>query len=378
MSKVVVFGFDVAEAAQIRRIRSIRALGHEVHSFTMRRRNMNAAFEPEWPNTHLYHTANRDLARRAATVLASMLRMVGHRPEVGSADVILARNLDMLAIAWAARLVAGATSTPLVYECLDVHASLTGRGRGARVLRGIEALLLRRIALLVVSSPGFVERYFAPVQGHRGPWHLMENKLALDPPPPPRPEGPRRAGADAPLVLGWVGTIRCLPSLRLLTAAAEALGDGLRIAIHGVVHDHLRPEVEAAVARHDNVTHHGPYAYPDEIARVYGGCDLVWAQDLWRRGANSDWLLPNRIYEASWCGCPSIALAGTETGRRVAADGLGFTIDRPEPGALVALLRSLSRGRIEARSAELLGRPRSAFQQQSQEVQDMLDAAMAA
>jgi hypothetical protein len=57
---------------------------------------------------------------------------------------------------------------------------------------------------------------------------------------------------------------------------------------------------------------------------------------------NSDWLLPNRIYEASYFGCPSIALAGTETGRRVAADGLGFTVEEPTAEALTELLRGLT------------------------------------
>ncbi|MEM9844612.1 MAG: hypothetical protein AAF965_07410, partial [Pseudomonadota bacterium] len=55
---VEIFGFDIAEASQIRRIRTILSLGHNVHSFTMRRGNMNTGFQADWPNTHLFNTAN--------------------------------------------------------------------------------------------------------------------------------------------------------------------------------------------------------------------------------------------------------------------------------------------------------------------------------
>ncbi len=68
-------------------------------------------------------------------------------------------------------------------------------------------------------------------------------------------------------------------------------------------------------------------------------------------GGNSDWLLPNRIYEASWFGCPSIAVSDTETGRKIASTGIGFTIEAPTADALVACLAEL--GRPQFRSAAL-------------------------
>jgi succinoglycan biosynthesis protein ExoL len=103
-----------------------------------------------------------------------------------------------------------------------------------------------------------------------------------------------------------------------------------------------------------NVTYFGPYNYPDDLSKIYGGIDLVWAQDLWQRGANSDWLLPNRIYEASWFGCPSLAVADTQTGRRVDTAGLGFTIETPTADKLIERLRGLSRAQIEAAAAKIM------------------------
>jgi succinoglycan biosynthesis protein ExoL len=109
------------------------------------------------------------------------------------------------------------------------------------------------------------------------------------------------------------------------------------------------------------VEYFGPYSYPDGLKAAYGECDVVWAQDLWQRGANSDWLLPNRIYEASWFGVPSIAVAGTETGRRVSEDELGFVIDKADSDALTSLLRNLNPAVIDRVAANLLARDPNAF-----------------
>jgi len=120
------------------------------------------------------------------------------------------------------------------------------------------------------------------------------------------------------------------------------------------------------------VEYHGPYSYPEGLAAAYGACDLVWAQDLWQRGANSDWLLPNRIYEASWFGCPSVAVDGTETGIRVLDDDLGFVVDAAEPETLVRLLRNLDATAITRCATRLLARPDTDFRLTAQDVAEAL------
>ncbi|MEL7125841.1 MAG: glycosyltransferase [Pseudomonadota bacterium] len=370
--RIEVFGFDVAEISQIRRIRALIALGHHVHSFTMRRDNMNADFEPDWPNTHLFKTENENLPKRAATVAASIAKMARHRARLQRADMIIARNLDMLAIAWAARGMAGAGRVPLVYECLDINGALCGDGAKSRAMRAAERRLLAGVQMLVVSSPGFMRNYFEPLQGYAGPWALWENKLAAGSPLPTRPQTRSLPASGTPLRLGWVGTIRCAPSLALLAAVADALGDGIEVHIHGIVHHHALPDFDATIASRPNIILHGPYAYPDDLAQIYGDLDVVWAQDLWQTGNNSDWLLPNRIYEASWAGCPSIAVATTETGRRVSDDALGWVVDTPTPAALLDLLGGLDRAEIAARGQALLDRPAQDFVQSADDLTDVI------
>jgi succinoglycan biosynthesis protein ExoL len=361
MASVFVFGFDVGEAAQIRRIRSLRGLGHQVSSATMRRENMNADFVPDWPNLDLGHAPNENFLRRVWLVAASILKMARHRQALAETDAIVARNFDMLVIAWAARLISRRRQVPLVYECLDIHGLFTRRDTTGRLLRWCERRLLERTSLLVVSSPGFLRHYFRPIQGYQGPFALIENKLWFEADPVPRPSAPRRRRPGNPLTLGWVGSIRCAPSSRILLAAADAMGSSLRIRIHGNIHRHALPHLEYDIGRRGNVEYFGPYSYPDGLKAAYGECDVVWAQDLWQRGANSDWLLPNRIYEASWFGVPSIAVAGTETGRRVSEDELGFVIDKADSDALTSLLRNLNPAVIDRVAANLLARDPNAF-----------------
>ncbi|MCZ3222505.1 glycosyl transferase family 1, partial [Acinetobacter baumannii] len=84
---------------------------------------------------------------------------------------------------------------------------------------------------LVVSSPDFVSRYFAPVHGFAGPWHLLENKVIAHRLAAVAHRLERRRVAGPPWLIGWFGTLRCRRSLTILAAVARALGNSVRIVI---------------------------------------------------------------------------------------------------------------------------------------------------
>ncbi|MEM6388125.1 MAG: glycosyltransferase [Pseudomonadota bacterium] len=354
MARIVYFAFDLTEASQIRRIAALRELGHDVRSVSFRRGNMNVDFVPDWPNLDLGYMPNQRFAERILRLARAVPLLFRADPIFEDADVIIARNFDLLALAAIARAARLPRATPLIYECLDIHSLFVGRRLVNRVMRFLERWLMSKTALLWVSSPGFIHGYFQPMQGYDGPFALIENKLWFDGLPPPRPRPTGSILRSGPITLGWVGSIRCAASLDILAETARRLGPKVRVEIHGNVHSHALPHFDAVIAELDNVTWHGPYRYPDDLGRVYCGCDAVWAQDLWQRGGNSDWLLPNRIYEASWFGCPSIAVADTETGRRVTTDGLGLTIQDPSADALEGLLSGIDIGELRAMRAQLL------------------------
>ncbi len=373
MANIFVFAFDLTEASQIRRIKSLQMLGHDIRSAAFRRANMNADFVPDWPNIDLGFVENERYGKRIAGILRGIWRTMRHTNELRQADVIIARNFDLLVIAWIVRLLSGAGRVPLVYECLDIHGLFTKTGAIGAVMRWCERRLLARVQLLIVSSPGFITQYFDAIQAYRGPHRIIENKLWFDEEPSPRPDTRPDKATDAALIIGWVGSIRCSPSLDLLMAAADHFDDRIAIHIHGNVHRHVLPDFDQQIEKRENVTYFGPYDYPSGLAEVYAGCDVVWAQDLWQRGANSDWLLPNRIYEASWFGCPSIAVADTETGRKVATNKLGFTVDQPLAAALIGLLEKLDQRAISEMSDGLLATSDIDFMLRPEDVQTALE-----
>ena len=361
MARVVFFAFDIAEAAQLRRIRSVRSLGHDVASVSFHRSNMREQAAPDWDNVTLGSSSNNRYLLRLMRLGRAALRLWRERRVLEGSEVWIARNLDMLALAVLMRRMTGHRDLRLVYECLDIHALFTRQDAVGAAMRWAERRMLAQCDLLIVSSPGFLDAYFRPVQRIATPVALLENKLWVADTALPRPAKPRARAKDAPFVLGWVGSLRCARSLQILADTARRLGPAVEIVCHGAVHRHALPDFDATLSAHPNMHYAGPYRYPDDLGAVYGGCDAVWAQDLWQAGGNSDWLLPNRIYEASYFGCPSIAVAGTQTGRRVASDRLGFTLSEAEAGALIELLRGLDAGALRAASHRLLARPASDF-----------------
>lgn len=378
--RVAVFGFDITEASQIRRIHSLLEAGCNVISFAQRRDSMGNGIQTEWPHVDLGKVGHHGYAKRVGMIGKGIGIASRYQKVIADADLIIGRNIDLALIALGARRAAifGARRrpAPFVYEVLDIHGLFTRDDTIARTMRAAERRVLGSSDALVVSSPAFQTSYFGPVQGWQGNTILIENKLYLGQTSRMSAQRPKERPAPGPVLrLGLVGSIRCAPSLEILCDAAERMGDGIEIRLHGNVHRHALPDFDAKLREHPNMSYMGPYSYPQGIAESYADCDLVWAQDLWQRGTNSDWLLPNRIYEASWAGCPQIALADTQTGRRIKDDGLGFVIAEPSGKALAQFLRSLTPKDIQAVSHDLLSRDPADFVQSSRDLNDLIAVA---
>ena len=56
---------------------------------------------------------------------------------------------------------------------------------------------------------------------------------------------------------------------------------------------------------------------------------FAWSLDFTDQGLNSDWLLPNRLYEGSYFNTPSIAERRTAIGGWLAERGNGVLVDDP-------------------------------------------------
>lgn len=259
------------------------------------------------------------LRRAAATVQAAFFSAT-LRDYLVDCDVILARNLEQLAIA---RAVAG--DRPLIYECLDIHRSLVGTSLSARMVQAVETMLLPRVDLLLTSSPAFVDMHFAKKR-LRAPIELIENKLLIE-------DGADwvalPAGPALPITIGWFGMLRCRKTLQFLTDLVLQADGRVNVLISGKPSSAELPHLAEQVAEVPGMRFTGPYRYAD-LPALYGQCHFAWTIDWFEEGLNSSWLLPNRLYEAISHGTVPIALADVQVGRWLAAHDCGLLVDVPE------------------------------------------------
>jgi succinoglycan biosynthesis protein ExoL len=364
MKNIVIFAGDLADVAQQRRILALRSLGHHVHVVGFRK--SDEQIKNIGDNFDLGHIRNQNLMGRLRKIFRVIPRTLEHLRHLEKIDLFYARNMDMLFFAWIIRVLMWAR-TPIFYEVLDIHGVFTNGGLKQVFSRTVERFLLRRVTRLIVSSPDFISEYFQKVQNFDGEWFLLENKIWHGALNKVRPT--YKNTNSGKMRIGWVGNIRCQPSFEILMNVADKMQD-VEIHIHGTVHKHALRHFDHHVAARSNVIFHGAYEYPCGLFNVYRDIDLVWAQDLWQTGANSNWLLPNRLYEAAWHGCPSICIADTATARKVAELDIGYVI--PNSGGLEALLRKLSLGDIQSKRRQILKSDPDLFCMPSTEVEDAI------
>ncbi len=370
LAELVFFGHDAHDPAVQRRIAAFAHAGARVRAFTMRR---GPAFAPPWDNIDLGETRDAGFVQRLGALWRARPVLQAHREALRAADVLYARNLDMLMLArWAKRM--SGSSARLVYECLDVHRFMTRTDALGAAMRATERSLLAATSLVVVSSPAFVREYFDKAHPGLARTLLIENRLPWGFDYGPRPSA-ARAG-EGTIRIGWFGNLRCRRSLALLLALARRFPERVAVSLRGAPARAEFEDFEGQAAGRPNVSFGGRYAWPNDLASIYADVDLVWAGDFHDPGANSKWLLPNRLYEGGYYAAPPLAPADSETGRWIEARGFGLTLAEPLEETLPALVAGLDRTRIAAARQRLLAAPDSVFLQPRDEMAAVLAAAM--
>lgn len=315
----------------------------------------------------LGHTANGRMIQRVRAIAAAWPGISRLLPpqEGDGPEVILARNLEMLALG--ARL-ARARPDPvrLVYELLDIHGMMLGQGRLARALRHVETRLLRRTSLVVLSSQAFDTCYLRPFDLPAVPTLLVENKpfsSAAGRPqvnlPGPAPGGLQDGG---PLIIGWFGMLRCRWSLEVLDQMTRARPGRFRVVLRGRPALDVMGDFHAVIAGNPDLSFLGAYDWPGDLPDIYAQVDVAWLIDRYQAGQNSDWLLPNRLYEGCLNGAAPVVLAGTEVARRTAEWHCGIAVAAPEAPAVAAALTALDPDSLAAARRAVAAIPRDALE----------------
>jgi hypothetical protein len=339
--KVAYFAHELADPAVRKRVRMLEAGGCTVSVLGFERVR-GAPPAPEATGHILGHTRNRRMFARIGAMVLAIPRALKAKPLWRDADFFVARNLEMLIlVTLLTRLVK--PNARIIYECLDIHRLMLSPGIVGAVIRAAERACLSDSALVVTSSPAFERNHFRGTQHFQGEIVLVENKvLALTPvaPPPPFAPGP-------PWVIAWCGVLRCRRSFEALRDLAGASGGRVLVQLWGTPALDQIPDFHDVVAATPGMTFRGRYA-PDQLADIYAASHFAWAIDFYEAGGNSDWLLPNRLYESLAFGAAPIVLAGNETAHWLGAHRVGEVLDAPIEESLGPFLDRLTPDRFQS------------------------------
>lgn len=311
---IAYFVHDLNDPAVARRVRALTEGGASLRLAGFYRRKAENAVEGA-PALPLAQTHDARLARRALAVAGRLIAPDKLRRWIKAQDVIIARNLEVLVLALRVRR----GQQKIVYECLDIHRMMFRQDIVGRSLRALERWLLDKVDLVITSSPAFRESYFRKIQDYKGEVLLVENKpLVLDgqsPAPGQRASGP-------PWRIGWFGMLRCKKSLQILSELSRELAGRVEVLMAGIPARTELKDFESTIERFPGLSYIGPYSQSD-LPSLYNQVHFSWCIDFYEQGANSDWLLPCRLYESIGHGTVPLAIEGVEAGSWLREHGIG-------------------------------------------------------
>jgi succinoglycan biosynthesis protein ExoL len=216
-----------------------------------------------------------------------------------------------------------------------------------------------------------VRNYFEPHGIGAGRLRLVENKVlpATEAPLPPAPPLP----VEGPLAIGWFGILRCRWSLHVLDALTRGAPGRYRVHLRGRPALDAVPDFHEVVAANPDLGYGGAYRNPEDLSAIYGEVAVTWMVDRFDAGLNSDWLLPNRLYEGGAQGRVPLALAGTEVAAELGRKGIGLVLPRPDAAAAAELLAPLDAPALRRLGEAVRRVPPSAWTASAQECRDLLD-----
>jgi len=352
MLHVLYLVHDVSDPAVRRRIIMLRAGGARVTLAGFRRTASPIAEIEGLQPIDLGATRDGRFGQRLTAVAKAALSIGSKLATMPRPDLIIARNLEMLALARRAKAAFRAT-VPIVYECLDIHRLVLRDDLLGKALRGAERYLARDVKLLVTSSPAFVANYFKPFGQIAAPVELVENKyFDMAPAVEDRPK------VDDPIAppwqIGWFGALRCRRSLQLLADFTRRLEGRFEVVLRGRPALSEFPDFHAFVEAEPWLSFRGPYRNPEDMAAIYGDVHFSWAIDFFEEGQNSEWLLPNRLYEGCRFGAVPISMGNTETGRFLNRQDIGILLSEATPEVLETAIGRMEQDRFSRLKARVL------------------------
>ena len=367
-AEVLYIVHDTIDPTVKRRESMLRRGGAHVAIAGFRRTSLRPNTVGESAVFDLGQTFDARLASRLMSIIGAIPKMVGIGSRLERPTTLIARNLESLLLAVVLMKTRGKHVVNIAYEVLDIHTSLLGSGFKSKVMRAVERSLMRFASHLIISSPAYKQFYFDPNGSPSLPVLVLENKvLRIGDQAGESGSFPRKMTTEGPICIGWSGLLRCRRSLLMLIELTTRQPGKFLVHICGKVREAAIPDFEELVSGNPDIIFHGEYKSPDDLVEIYSRLHYTWTIDYYEEGFNSNWLLPNRLYESCYFGVVPIALAATQTSRWLVERSCGLVLTPHELSDLAQAISTadhanLSLGISAIPNADLATRPEECVQ----------------
>ena len=201
-----------------------------------------------------------------------------------------------------------------------------------RILLTLNKVLYARVSLLVITSEKFYEQYYQ---------HLISREKVVVEHNIPVLDAFKSyvRKSKGKYTVGFIGAVRYIEQLKMLIKSTARLPVDVLIA-GGGENDSVFDEIKRFSSSYTHVRITGKYNYSSDIADLYGAIDCVYAvydADL----LNVRIALPNRLYEAAYCGLPIIVAKRTYLSDIVQKYSLGYAVEHDNEAELTAVIQNL-------------------------------------
>lgn len=328
----------LGDARHTKRVGMLQRAGFHVRAIAFEREYYEGRL-PDCELRVLGRLSHGNYAQRIAIFLRNLPKV---RTEIKKADLVYAFGPDMAFMC----LMAGAgLGIPVVFEIGDIRWIQTAPGLKGRLVRLMDRAVVKGAKLVVATASGYVEEYYGKWVGSQIPSLIIENKQE------PQSENHRQPPAGSPrtagsaLTIGFFGLLRCAQTWEHLKALAAARPD-IRIVMAGIVFEPI-DLIEQARA-YSNIDYLGLYKSPDDLPRLYGQVDIVWACYPFPEPGDQNWrwARTNRFYESLFYRRPVIALKDSGDSVAVRNLSIGMLLDHANRPGNEARLNALQKADI--------------------------------
>lgn len=249
------------------------------------------------------------------------------RSHLKSNGILYTSSYDLLLFG---RMIAAGKNYRIRHQVRDLHHLQLGTNLKSKAFRSLETFLLKKVECIVVSSSGFIDKYYGDI--YEGKKILLENTPSAS-----TWESFRRERDESVFRIGYIGIIRYKKSLYQLIDAVQSLAsEGIRIKVRFAGGGNTE-DIRQRITRPELFEFEGSYEYTKDIKRLYKDLDLIYAvydsYDL-----NCQVAMPNKFYEAIISKIPIVVAKNTFLEKEVKRVGIGEAVLSEDVESLKSLL----------------------------------------